>query len=166
MNGVDIFNSFVSILLYIVHIGWLVYGNYLYFNLPVEVTSSEFRNSETAAETIIADETEYPTPYQSEVDSEQWLYISLMTVLTIGYVHLMVFIALFVIFLVYTVAACLGVTQDIDSMSTASLISPVKLWVFIDEGIFSLLDEIDEDEDYIAQNNAETRAQIERRLAL
>jgi len=30
--------SFVSLLLYLTQIGWLLYGNYIYFNMPSELT--------------------------------------------------------------------------------------------------------------------------------
>lgn len=44
--------------------------------------------------------------------------------------------------------------------------APVKLWIFIDEGIFSLLDDIDDEDYYEATEQRETRAEIERRVAL
>lgn len=37
MTKYELFNSLVSILLYLTQISWLVYGNYLYFNLPVNI---------------------------------------------------------------------------------------------------------------------------------
>ena len=37
MSKMEIFSSVCSLLLYMAQIGWLVYGNYLYFNLPVDV---------------------------------------------------------------------------------------------------------------------------------
>lgn len=74
-----------------------------------------------------------------EINSEKWLYVTLMSVLTVGYVHLMIFIALTIIMTVYFVTRCC-----VDSQERVGLLSPVKLWLFIDEGIFSLLDEFDE----------------------
>ncbi len=74
-----------------------------------------------------------------EINSEKWLYVTLMSVLTVGYVHLMIFVALTLIMTVYIVTRCCFSTQD-----RVGILSPVKLWLFIDEGIFSLLDEFDE----------------------
>ena len=37
MTKYELLNSFVSILLYLAQISWLVYGNYIYFNLPVNI---------------------------------------------------------------------------------------------------------------------------------
>ena len=37
MSRLDICNSMISLLLYLAQIGWLVYGNYIYFNLPVDI---------------------------------------------------------------------------------------------------------------------------------
>ena len=82
----------------------------------------------------------------TEINSEKWLYIALMTTLTIGYVHLMIFFALIVIFIVYTIGnCCMGLE---DAQSQVGHLSPVKLWLFIDEGIFSLLDDLDEMAEY------------------
>lgn len=63
-----------------------------------------------------------------------------MSVLTVGYVHLMIFVAVTVIIVVYLVTRCFSRRGD----SSVGLLSPIKLWLFIDEGIFSLLDELDE----------------------
>ena len=63
-----------------------------------------------------------------------------MSVLTVGYVHLMIFVAVTVIIVVYGFTKCFSRQQD----SNVGLLSPIKLWLFIDEGIFSLLDELDE----------------------
>lgn len=46
------------------------------------------------------------TQTDAELNSEKWLYVALMTVLTIGYVHLMIFVALLVIFLLYGAFNC------------------------------------------------------------
>ena len=64
-----------------------------------------------------------------------------MSVLTVGYVHLMIFVAVTVIIVVYLVTRCVSRRGD---SSSVGLLSPIKLWLFIDEGIFSLLDELDE----------------------
>ena len=37
MTKYELLNSFVSILLYLAQISWLIYGNYIYFNLPVNI---------------------------------------------------------------------------------------------------------------------------------
>ena len=65
-----------------------------------------------------------------------------MTTLTIGYVHLMIFVALIVIFVVYSLGNCC--MSDMEAQNQVGHLSPVKLWLFIDEGIFSLLDDLDE----------------------
>ena len=132
MSRLDICNSFVSLLLYLAQISWLVYGNYLYFNLPLDVPG-------------VYDDPSKATIEQSdpaEINSEKWLYIALMTVLTIGYVHLMIFIALIVIFIVYSIGQCC--LNEEEAQEQVGHLSPVKLWLFIDEGIFSLLDDIDD----------------------
>ena len=67
-----------------------------------------------------------------------------MTVLTIGYVHLMIFASLIVIFIVYFVGKCF--LSEEDALNHVGHLSPVKLWLFIDDGIFSLLDDIDDPE--------------------
>jgi len=99
---------------------------------------------------------------EEEINSERWLYVTLMSVLTVGYVHLMIFVAVTVIMVVYGVSRCFSRQQD----SNVGLLSPIKLWLFIDEGIFSLLDELDEIDQNLEEVNTETRAAIERRLAL
>ena len=76
-----------------------------------------------------------------------------MTTLTIGYVHLMIFAALIVIFFVYTISNCC-LSQE-DAQNQVGHLSPVKLWLFIDEGIFSLLDDLDELDEY--DNDLERR---------
>ncbi len=100
---------------------------------------------EDAAEKI-SEETTTPEEQEAvaaaayqEINSEKWLYVTLMSVLTVGYVHLMIFVALTIIMTVYFVTRCC-----VDSQERVGLLSPVKLWLFIDEGIFSLLDEFDE----------------------
>ena len=96
MSRLDIVNSFISLILYLVQISWLIYGNYLYFNLPLDVPgvyNDHTRKTEASMDAIDP----------AEINAEKWLYIALMTVLTIGYVHLMTFIALIVIFIVYTI---------------------------------------------------------------
>jgi len=101
-----------------------------------------------------------------EINSEKWLYIALMTTLTIGYVHLMIFAALIVIFLVYSVGTCC--MDQNEAQSQVGHLSPVKLWLFIDEGIFSLLDDLDEIDQFEELNrpDEESREAAERRLAL
>lgn len=37
MGRLDICNSLISLILYIAQIAWLVYGNYIYFNLPLDM---------------------------------------------------------------------------------------------------------------------------------
>ena len=79
----------------------------------------------------------------------------------------MIFAALIVIFVVYTISNCC-LNQE-DAHSQVGHLSPVKLWLFIDEGIFSLLDDLDELDQYdndFERREVETREEIERRLAL
>ena len=38
MTRIELLCSFVSLLLYLTQIGWLLYGNYIYFNMPSELT--------------------------------------------------------------------------------------------------------------------------------
>lgn len=52
-----------------------------------------------------------------------------------------------------------------DAINHVGHLSPVKLWLFIDEGIFSLLDDI-EDPEVREQEVQERREEVERRLAL
>jgi len=63
----------------------------------------------------------------------------MMAVLTVGYIHLMIFAALVVILSVYLLTRCC-----FENDGPGVQFTPVKLWVFIDEGIFSLLDALDE----------------------
>ena len=77
--------------------------------------------------------------------SEKWLYMALMTVLTVGYVHMMIFAALLFALTIYGVANCFLSAED--AQRSVSHMSPLKLWLLIDQGIFILLDEADEDED-------------------
>ena len=67
-----------------------------------------------------------------------------MTVLTIGYVHLMIFVALLFIFTIFAIGTCLLSEEDAETQ--VGHLSPVRLWLFIDEGIFSLLDDLEENE--------------------
>ena len=91
-----------------------------------------------------------------------------MTTLTIGYVHLMIFAALIVIFLVYSITNCF--VSPLEANEQYGHLSPVKLWLFIDEGIFSLLDDLDDldtfDDYNRPDNQRESREAAERRLAL
>ena len=40
MSRMDICNSIISIILYFTQIAWLVYGNYIYFNLPLDLPTT------------------------------------------------------------------------------------------------------------------------------
>ena len=154
MSRLDICNSLISLVLYLAQISWLIYGNYIYFNLPVNIPGL-YEQEEAAGAHFVESE--------SEINSEKWLYIALMTVLTIGYVHLMIFASLIVIFIVYSFGKmCLS---EEDAHTHVGHLSPVKLWLFIDEGIFSLLDDID-DPEIREQEVQERREEVERRLAL
>ena len=93
MSRLDICNSLISLMLYLAQIGWLIYGNYIYFNLPVNIPGL-YEQAEL--------ETNFIGESESDINSEKWLYIALMTVLTIGYVHLMIFASLIIIFIVYS----------------------------------------------------------------
>lgn len=86
-----------------------------------------------------------------------------MAVLTVGYVHLMIFCALIFIFIVYSIASCM--LSEADAESQIGHLSPVKLWLFIDDGIFSLMDDLDDD-DFDSYERGEDRSVTERRLAL
>ena len=46
------------------------------------------------------------------------------------------------------------------------LISPYKLWQFIDEGVFSLIDELDDQDEYATQQQQVPREVFERQLAV
>ena len=172
MNRTDVCNSIISLILYFTQIAWLVYGNYIYFNLPLDLPStyeSNISSSESSEPTMKTEENGYTGGNLSseEINSEKWLYIALMTTLTIGYVHLMIFAALIVIFVVYTISNCCLSAED--AQSQVGHLSPVKLWLFIDEGIFSLLDDLDEMDQYdneVERRQVETREEVERRLAL
>jgi hypothetical protein len=89
-----------------------------------------------------------------------------MTVLTIGYVHLMIFVALLFIFIIFTIGSCLLSVEDAERQ--VGHLSPVRLWLFIDEGFFSLLDDLEETEHTEQQNRVdqENRDDVVRRLAL
>ena len=161
MSRLDIFNSLVSLAIYVIQITWLVYGNYIYFTLPPNMPSIVV---DPAASTDGSTVGTKPAIDYEDINSEKWLYVTLMTVLTIGYVHLMIFIALVVIFFVYALGNC--VLSSEDAQSQVGHLSPVKLWLFIDEGIFSLLDDLDEEDNYPQQQAREDRQEAARRLAL
>ena len=81
-----------------------------------------------------------------EMHSEKWLYMALMTVLTVGYVHMMIFAALIFALAIYAVANCILSAED--AQRQVGHLSPLKLWLLIDQGIFILLDESDDDENF------------------
>ena len=94
MTRIDVCASLISLLLYVVQISWLIYGNFIYFNLPTDLP-------------IIMEEAEVARQYSpEEINSERWLYVALMTVLTVGYLHLMIFSALVFIFFIYAIGRC------------------------------------------------------------
>ena len=92
----------------------MLYGNYIYFNLPLDVPSlyaEETTETGTTKESAVDDTavvgaTVLPVD-ASEINSERWLYVTLMSVLTIGYVHLMIFVALLVIIMIYAIGNCM-----------------------------------------------------------
>ena len=98
-----------------------------------------------------------------EINSERWLYVALMSVLTVGYVHMMIFAALLFIFLVYSIGRCM--LSDEEAEHRIGYLSPIKLWLFIDDGIFSLMDDL-EDDDFDSYGRGEDHSAVERRLAL
>jgi len=56
----------------------------------------------------------------------------------------MIFMALILILLIFTVNNCMIPSEEV--RGSIDHLSPVKLWLFIDEGVFSLLDDIDDQE--------------------
>ena len=74
-----------------------------------------------------------------------------MSVLTVGYIHLMIFAAIVLIAVFSILQCCFAriAQQDQSESSRSSSFSALKLWQFIDEGIFSLLDELEENDDYL-----------------
>jgi len=135
MTRVELLNSFVSLLLYLAQISWLIYGNYIYFNMPVDIPGLAY-NENPVDQSGEASETGQISG--EEIDSEKWLYVALMSVLTIGYVHIMLFLAFIIVLLIYSITSCCFGSDRVQHFS------PVKLWLFIDEGIFSLLDELED----------------------
>ena len=156
LSRLELCNGAISLLLYLAQIGWLIYGNILYFNLPADMPAMYENFAEAAAETGGSELTE------EEINSEKWLYVALMTVLTIGYVHLMIFAALLVIFIIYSVNRCCYPQSN----GRFGQLSPSKLWMFIDEGIFSILDELDDEDILEDYREEQDREDVERRLAL
>ena len=86
-----------------------------------------------------------------------------MSVLTIGYIHLICFIGMIISVLIYFTTKFLY-NEEMHHNRYGHL-SPSKMWKFIDEGLFSLLDEIDEDYEEIDYEDRETRSIAERKLA-
>ena len=87
------------------------------------------------------------TPIQQErIDDEiftkQWLYICLLCVLTFGFIQLVLFVALVFCIAIYGMSKCLMDPRD--HHEQFNHIKPIYLWHFIDEGLFSLLDEEDD----------------------
>ena len=121
MSKLELMNSFLSFVLYLLQIGLLLYGNFIYFNLPLDVPALYHEDVGQAAATGEAgasagsgsEEVTATTGgsgsivSSSEINSERWLYVTLMSVLTIGYVHLMIFVALLVIIIIYTIGNCI-----------------------------------------------------------
>ena len=79
----------------------------MYFNLPVD--SLERANADYAAQIKAnaenAEATDAVLSYE-EINSEKWLYVALMSVLTVGYIHLMIFAAIVLIALFSTLQFC------------------------------------------------------------
>ena len=145
-------NAFISLVLYLTQVAWLIYGNYIYFNLPVD--SLEEANEDYAAQLKANAQNAAATDSiltHEEINSEKWLYVALLSVLTVGYIHLMIFAAIVLIAVFSMLQCCFAsIAQPDQSVSTqSSTFSALKLWQFIDEGIFSLLDELEENDDYI-----------------
>ena len=101
-----------------------------------------------------------------EIDSERWLYIALMTTLTIGYMHLLIFFALLIILVIQIVSYCCLSREEANAR--VGHLTPVKLWQFIEDGIFSLLDDLDSADsvDDFYSPERENREAAIRRLAL
>ena len=136
-------------------IGWLFYGNYLYFTLPA--------NHHYLEEPVTDGSQGAGKVTTTDFNSEKWLYISLMSVLTIGYIQLICFFAMMFGFVIYYIAKC--ILSEEDHLMRFSHLSPQRMWKMIDEGLFSLLDEIDDvysDSDF---EERETRSIMERKLA-
>ena len=173
MSCIEFTNCSVSLLLYLAQVAWLIYGNYIYFNLDAKNYMSQADDSEatTSPSVQAADGTTESSGglSQQEINSEKWLYVALLTVLTIGYIQLMIFAAIILVIVYSAIASCwhgLFSRSDDENASSRSRISPYKVWQFIDEGIFSLLDELDEQELVDYNYDQEPRDEVERRLAL
>mmetsp|Transcript_8565 Transcript_8565/g.10596 ORF Transcript_8565/g.10596 Transcript_8565/m.10596 type:complete len:87 (+) Transcript_8565:855-1115(+) len=46
-----------------------------------------------------------------QINSEKWLYVALMSVLTVGYIHLMIFAAIILIAIVTCINNCIASTR-------------------------------------------------------
>lgn len=152
MSCTEGLNALISLVLYLTQVAWLIYGNYIYFNLPVD--SLEEANSDYAAQLKANAQNAAATDSiltHEEINSEKWLYVALMSVLTVGYIHLMIFAAIVLIAVFSMLQCCFAHIAQPDQSETtqSSTFSALKLWQFIDEGIFSLLDELEENDDYI-----------------
>ena len=119
----EIVLNVISGLIYFTMIGWLIYGNYLYFNLP----PGNYIEDEPAPEPV-ADDLEVAVT--REFDSNKWLYVSLMSVLTIGYIHLICFIAMVISVITYF-STKLMYNEETHTNRFGHL-SPCKMWKFID----------------------------------
>ena len=85
-------------LIYFTMISWLLYGNYIYFNLPPNLLE-KWAKAEVDPEATPAT--------VSEIDPNKWLYVSLMCVLTIGYLHLLCFFGIIVCLACFYGSKCL-----------------------------------------------------------
>ena len=74
----DLVLNTISMLIYLTMISWLFYGNYLYFTLPA--------NHHYLDDTAVTDQKSASKVTISDFNSEKWLYVSLMCVLTVGYI--------------------------------------------------------------------------------
>ena len=72
-----------------------------------------------------------------------------MSILTVGYVQILIFVSILLCLGTYGVASLLVSNEDL--INNYGHISPVKLWAFIDEGIFGLLD--DEENQHVDRAN-------------
>ena len=148
--------NIISGIIYFTMIGWLIYGNCLYFSLP----PGNYLEDSTPPEPV-TDEVEVAVTQQ--FDPNKWLYVSLMSVLTIGYIHLICFIAMVISIVTYFTTKLMY--DEETHYNRFGHLSPCKMWKFIDEGLFSLLDEIDDDFEDLDYEDRETRSIAERKLA-
>jgi len=130
----EFFGTLFALALYLTQTGWIVYGNYLYFNFPTEL----IRENEQSLHGL------------NEVDKQdfmhkRWLFSALMCVLMIGYIHLMIFFAFCCSTIIYIIVKC--TSSDRDLLEAVDNLKPTRVFKLIDDGFFAVMDDLENEDE-------------------